>query len=99
MAALGLGCCIGSSLAGVSWGSSLVAVGGLLIAMLLLLRSTGSRAHSLQQLPLSGLVAPWDLPGLPGPGIEPLFSALAGGFLTTGPPGKSYPQCFEGIPW
>ena len=28
----------------------------------------------------------WDLPG---PGIEPLFSALADGFLPTGPPGKS----------
>ena len=28
----------------------------------------------------------WDLPG---PGIEPLSPALAGGFLTTGPPGKS----------
>ena len=28
----------------------------------------------------------WDLPG---PGIEPLSPALAGGFLTTAPPGKS----------
>ena len=28
----------------------------------------------------------WDLPG---PGIEPMFPALADGFLTTGPPGKS----------
>ena len=27
---------------------------------------------------------------LPGPGIEPMSSGLAGGFLTTGPPGKSY---------
>ena len=27
----------------------------------------------------------WDLPG---PGIEPMFPALAGGFLTTGPPGQ-----------
>ena len=27
----------------------------------------------------------WDLPG---PGIEPGFPALPGGFLTTGPPGK-----------
>ena len=26
---------------------------------------------------------------LPGPGIKPLFPALAGGFPTTGPPGKS----------
>ena len=28
----------------------------------------------------------WDLPR---PGIEPMSPALAGGFLTTGPPGKS----------
>ena len=28
----------------------------------------------------------WDLPG---PGIEPISSALAGEFLTTGPPGKA----------
>ena len=27
----------------------------------------------------------WDLPG---PGIEPMSPALAGGFLTTAPPGK-----------
>ena len=27
----------------------------------------------------------WDLPG---PGLEPEFPALAGGFLTTAPPGK-----------
>ena len=27
----------------------------------------------------------WDLPG---PGLEPMFPALAGGFLTTVPPGK-----------
>ena len=26
---------------------------------------------------------------LPGPGIEPMSPALAGGFLTTGPPGES----------
>ena len=25
---------------------------------------------------------------LPGPGLEPVFPALAGGFLTTAPPGK-----------
>ena len=30
----------------------------------------------------------WDLPG---PGIGPVFPVLAGRFLTTGPPGKSFP--------
>ena len=32
----------------------------------------------------------WDLPG---PGIEPVSPALAGGFLTTEPPGK-FPKGF-----
>ena len=32
----------------------------------------------------------WDLPG---PGIEPVSPALAGGFLTTGPLGKSQNLC------
>ena len=31
----------------------------------------------------------WDLPG---PGLEPVSPALAGGFLTTAPPGKSLNQ-------
>ena len=30
----------------------------------------------------------WDLPG---PGLEPMSPALAGGFLTTAPPGKPCP--------
>ena len=33
----------------------------------------------------------WDLPG---PGIEPVFPALAGGFLTTEPPGKPHIYLF-----
>ena len=34
----------------------------------------------------------WDLPR---PGIEPVSPALAGGFLTTAPPGNSLEQLFE----
>ena len=34
----------------------------------------------------------WDLPG---PGIGPVSPALAGGFLTTAPPGKSYLAVLE----
>ena len=34
----------------------------------------------------------WDLPG---PGLESVFPALAGGFLTTAPPGKSLLHIFE----
>ena len=33
----------------------------------------------------------WDLPG---PGLEPVFPALAGGFWTTAPPGKSLISTF-----
>ena len=43
------------------------------------LSSCGSRAQLLRGM--------WDLPG---PGIEPMSSALAGEFLTTAPPGKSW---------
>ena len=41
------------------------------------LSSCGARAQLLRGL--------WDLPG---PGLEPVSPALAGGFLTTAPPGK-----------
>ena len=40
-----------------------------------------------------GLVAPWHV-NLPGPGIERLSPAWAGGFLTTGTPGKILPRLF-----
>ena len=33
----------------------------------------------------------WDLPG---PGLEPIYTALAGRFLTTAPPGKSQDSGF-----
>ena len=36
-----------------------------------------------------GLELPCSMGDLPGPGIEPVSSALAGGFLTPGPPGES----------
>ena len=35
----------------------------------------------------------WDLSSSAGPGVEPTSPALEGGFLTTGPPGKS-PELF-----
>ena len=34
----------------------------------------------------------WDIPG---PGLEPVSPALAGGFLTTAPPGKSQSLAFS----
>ena len=42
------------------------------------LSSCGAQAELLHSL--------WDLPG---PGLEPMSPELAGGFLTTAPPGKS----------
>ena len=36
----------------------------------------------------------WDLPG---PRVEPLSPSSAGGFLTTGPPGKSYIMVRRGL--
>ena len=48
----------------------------------------GSRAQA-QRLWCMGLVALWQV-GSSGPGLEPVSPALAGGFLTTVPPGKSY---------
>ena len=42
------------------------------------LSSCGTRAQLLHSM--------WDLPG---PGLEPVSPALAGGFVTTAPPGKS----------
>ena len=42
------------------------------------LSSCGAQAYLLHGM--------WDLPG---PGLKPVSPALAGGFLTTAPPGKS----------
>ena len=48
------------------------------------LSSCGARAQLLHGM--------WDLLG---PGIKPVFPALAGRFLTTAPPGKSLPVPFK----
>ena len=55
-------------------------------ALELRLSSCGARAQLLR-----GMRDP------PGPGVEPVFPALAGGFPTTAPPGKSRTHSFEGI--
>ena len=70
-------------------GSSLQCVG---FSLWLLLQSTGSRCAGFSSCGLWALehrlnsCGTWDLPG---PGLEPMSPALAGGFLTTAPPGKS----------
>ena len=98
LAALGLPCCVRAFSSCGEWGLLFVAVRGLCIALLLWsrgsrhagFRSCGLRAqeHRLSScgawvLLLHGM---WHLPGL---GLEPVSPALAGGFLTTAPPGKS----------
>ena len=90
LAALGLPC---SGWASSSCGQRellFVAALRLLTAWLLLLWIAGfsSCGTQTQQLWRTGLVVRgmWDLPG---PGLEPVSPALAGGFLTTAPPGKS----------
>ena len=91
----------GLSLVAASRGYSLLHCEGFSLRWLLLLRSTGSRCagfsscgsraleHSLSSCGARAqlLHGMWDLPG---PGLEPVSPALAGGFLTTGPPGKPH---------
>ena len=91
MAALGLRCCMWAFSSCGEWGLLFIAVCRLLIAAASLvaawapvvaarrLSSCGAWAYLLRGM--------WDLPG---PGLEPVSSALAGRFLTTVPPGKSH---------
>ena len=87
------------SLVAVSWGYSSLRCVGFSLWWLLLLRSIGSRpagfsscgSRVLERRPSScGAQAQLlrSIGDLPGPGIEPVSPALAGGFLTTAPPGK-----------
>ena len=43
----------------------------------------------------TGLGCPEARGNLPESGIQPVSRALAGGFLATGPPEKSYPRSFN----
>ena len=76
----GFSCCRAWALG--AWASVLVVRG---------LRSCGSQApehrFSLCDTRVSSLHSMWNLPGRE---IEPMSPALAGGFLTTGPPAKSF---------
>ena len=100
LAALGLCCWVQAFSSRSEWGVgrwggsySWLQCVGFPLRWFLLLGSTGSMAHGLSscgvwaQLP-SGM---WHLPGL---GIKPVSPALAGGFFTTRPPGKSQRPLF-----
>ena len=99
MAALGLRCCPRAFSSCREWGLLFVAVCGLLIAVASLITEHGLQARGLSSC---GLRAPerrlsscgtraqlfcgmWDPPG---PGLKPVSPELAGGFLSTVPPGK-----------
>ena len=94
---LGLCCCSGFSVVAASGGSSWLQYMGFSLQWLLLLKSTGFSSCGVQgeQLWLPGSRAQaqylrycsmWNIPG---PGIKLMSPAVVGGFLTTGPPGKS----------
>ena len=100
--------CTGFSLVAVSGGYSSLRCTGFSLRWLLLLRSTDSKLAGFsscglralerrlsscgsQALLLRGM---WDLPG---PGLKPMSPALAGGFLTTAPPGKSLSVWFTSL--
>ena len=78
----------GLSLVAASRGYSSLWCAGFSLQWLLLLRNMGSRQVGFSSCGLQAqlLYSMWDLPG---PAIEPVSPALAGGFMTTGPPGKS----------
>ena len=79
------------SLVAASRGCSLVAVRALLIRVAsLVVEHRPSSCGAWAQLP-RGM---WDLPR---PGMQPVSPALAGGFLTTGTPGKSRSPCLLNV--
>ena len=89
LAALGLHCSAGLSLVAESGGYSSLRCAGFSLRWLLQLQSTGSRRRGFSSCGARAqlLRSMWDLPG---PGLEPMSPASAGGFLTTAPPGKSH---------
>ena len=63
---------------------------------LLTVRASLAAEHRLQASAVAARgLAPLLHVGLHGPGVEPVFPALAGGFLPTVPPGKSYLAFFN----
>ena len=95
LAALGLCWCTRVSLVAASRGCSSQWCAGPSFRWLLLW-STSCRVwlQQLQHSALGPLLCMWFLPG---PGIEPLTPALAGGFLTSGLPGR--PSIFLMLGW
>ena len=105
LAALGLHCCARAFSSCGERGLLFVVVHRLLIAVASLVVEHGLQARGLSSCDLWALecrpssrgaraqllCGMWDLPK---PGLQPVFPALAGGFLTTAPPGKSWGDLF-----
>ena len=79
------------------WGLLFVAVCGLLIAVVSLVlehrfKGVWASAGVVHEHRSCGAWAylPHGMWDLPGPGIQPVSLALAGGFSATGPPGKTF---------
>ena len=92
-AARGLCCCMGAVGSGGELGALFAAVHGLLIAV-----ASRCGAPALGRTDFSSwgswAYLPRGMCDLPRPGIESVSSVLAGRFLITGPPGKSYDLSF-----
>ena len=93
LAVLGLRFCVRAFSSCGEWGPLFIAVRGPITVA-----ASPVAEHRLQTRRLSscGSRAPllhgmWDLPR---PGLEPVYPALAAGFLTTAPPGKPNNQLF-----
>ena len=71
------------------WGLLFIVVLRLLTGVASLLQSMGSRYTRLQEQWHTDLAALWHVESS-GPVVEPMFPALADGFLSNIPPGKSY---------
>ena len=103
LATLSLRCCAWAFSSCGERGLLFVAVCGLLIAVASLVVEHGLQAHGLQQLWHAGFSScgaraqlPRGMWVLPVSGLEPVSPALAGGFLTTAPPGKPCHVAFGG---
>ena len=88
LAALHPHCCVQTFSSCSEWGLLFAVVWGLLVAEASLVAEHGLQASGPCTCGAWALLL-CGMSGLPGPGIKPVCPPLAGGFLTTGPPGKS----------
>ena len=86
---MGVRCCARASSSRSKQGCSVVAVVRLLLVVASLVSEHGLQGTQTSVAAVLGLRLPHGMWDLPGPGIEPVFPALQGGFSTTRPPGKS----------